>query len=268
MFMQREAHEYKTLSEDRSDFLNSINFPWDFKALHEEKIKFLDENPNECPGYHFASKIGKAKVVKLTKALYDSIDQRIDSVADKMTNGDLNYANMGSCDEDGNEKYNEPTASQTRLHRNPSVLQPNGEPFKNWHLEYPAEDKIYARVEIIYVVKTSTEALIGERYIMDYIHKNYPHLLSLNQGHYGGNKDPKGMDLHYFGLTVFYNVKKAIKRGRAAFSADMTPELKTKVKEVYKGEPEVQKFVQPCKKIKDAVTSANPNPSMSLLVAF
>ena len=102
-------------------------------------------------------------------------------------------------------------------------------------------------------MKTSTEALIGERYIMDYIHKNYPHLLSLNQGHYGGNKDPKGMDLHYFGLTVFYNVKKAIKRGRAAFSADMTPELKTKVKEVYKGEPEVQKFVQPCKKIKDAV---------------
>ena len=276
---QRRALRRNSMKKYRFDLLNTLYVDWIMRrkgranskpaltthseetVLHQEKLEYLNLN-NGCipPSVHFANQIGKSKI---WNEQLESLDPEIESEVKSLPKNAIDvsgYISMGTCNSSGDIMYNEDSASIHVPGRNPYFLQANGRHWLRWQLEWAYKKKIFTRKVIVKVVGTSTEALKGERYIIDYMTKHHPEILLFNQGKYGSDRDPQGMKLHFFCLTLIYNLHSEIANGRAAYSATMTGKLRKKIQEyygkyIYNDDLDVLflPFIEPSQQIKDAL---------------
>jgi hypothetical protein len=148
---------------------------------------------------------------------------------------------------------NEHIAATYQNHRNPLILNENGESFSPRELKNP-ESPVYIKEVMSVLVLNSEEAYDGESFCIEYLreHLKATKNVLLNQGCYGGSgKDNDSPYLHGFGVIAIRGVKDALMNGSACLNSDASPTIKNELK--MKMGPEVQKyFVEPCKKIKDA----------------
>lgn len=217
-------HKLKPNFENEEEYQKALSHEIkEYERQLEERVELIRNNPGKTPGFLDAD----ASTQKIVQDFYNkehktALNPVLKAVLDPCTNNAFTYASIGTIGKNN--------ASQTLKYRNPALLHSNGKHWEDWQLQEMGDNKIYAVNHITVVVATTTEALIGERYIMDYVEKHYPHLMSLNQGKYGWDYDPKGEKLHFFSLTIFHNVKHSILQGTAALSSWMSDTLKERLR--------------------------------------